>query len=116
MLTNAIHAIEHVAPPESSHHELMITTEHDDDFVYLYVDDTGCGIAPQAQPMIFEPFFTTKNPGEGTGLGLSIAREIAHEHGGSISVGPREPQGCRATLTLPIMSGVEEISTILEED
>jgi signal transduction histidine kinase len=52
--------------------------------VRIVVEDTGCGIAPDAAARLFEPFVTTK-PG-GTGLGLAIAYEIVRAHGGEIRV------------------------------
>ncbi len=54
------------------------------------VEDTGIGIAPQAQQRIFERFtqadeLTTRRYG-GTGLGLAIARQLAGLLGGSLVV------------------------------
>jgi signal transduction histidine kinase len=48
------------------------------------VVDNGPGLPPDAAQRIFRPFHTTK-PG-GTGIGLSLARQIAHAHGGSLTL------------------------------
>lgn len=50
----------------------------------LEVRDNGNGIPPGNESAIFRPFHTTKT--EGTGIGLSLARQIAHAHGGTLTV------------------------------
>ncbi len=68
----------------------------------VVVEDDGPGIAPEHRSRIFEPFFTTREVGEGMGLGLAISRGIAEEHGGELTLEPREGGGVRAVLTLPL--------------
>ncbi len=48
---------------------LTVRTGHDEEYVWLQVQDTGEGIAPEVQERLFEPYFSTKT--EGTGLGLA---------------------------------------------
>jgi PAS domain S-box-containing protein len=63
---------------------LTITTDEDNIYVYLNVQDTGCGIARENIEHIFDPFFTTKplhssgNSSEpvGTGLGLASVKQL----------------------------------------
>ncbi len=74
-------------------------SEHEVAFV---VTDDGEGITPGDAARAIQPFFTTKPAGKGTGLGLAIANEIASTHRGSLAIGPREPRGTRAAITLPI--------------
>ena len=70
--------------------------------VAFVVTDDGEGITAAAAARAIEPFFTTKPAGEGTGLGLAIANEIASTHRGSLSIGPRDPRGTRAAITIPV--------------
>lgn len=71
------------------------------EFLCVFVQDNGPGIAEADLPRIFEPFFTTKGVGEGTGLGLSISRGIIHEHGGWIGVESRPGTGACFNVYLP---------------
>ena len=62
----------------------------------LAVSDTGPGIAEEVRDKLFELFVSTKGGG---GLGLAIARQIAEEHGGSISF-ETSPRGTTFTVVL----------------
>ena len=67
--------------------------------LFLRVTDDGTGIEPEVQERIFVPFFTTK-PG-GSGIGLTLARQIMHQHGGSINVRSCPGEGSVFTLLFP---------------
>jgi two-component system, NtrC family, nitrogen regulation sensor histidine kinase NtrY len=67
--------------------------------VEVLVEDDGPGIAQTTN--LFVPFFTTKP--EGSGIGLVLCRQIAENHGGTLTLANRESEsGCVATLTLPL--------------
>ncbi len=69
-----------------------------DGHVEISVEDDGHGIANPTN--LFVPFFTTKP--EGTGIGLVLCRQIAENHGGSLTLRNRtDATGCIATLRLP---------------
>jgi signal transduction histidine kinase len=72
--------------------------------VEVTVSDTGAGVAPEDLERVFEPFYTSKQGG--TGLGLAISREIAMEHGGTLTCESVSGKGTTFRLTLPI-SGPE---------
>jgi signal transduction histidine kinase len=77
-----------------------------DGMVAVSVRDTGVGIPPENLECIFEPFFSTKQYASrldegGLGLGLAICRELAAEHGGSLTVQSQPGVGTSFTLTIP---------------
>ncbi|HAA90054.1 MAG TPA: histidine kinase [Peptococcaceae bacterium] len=69
-------------------------------YVYIAVEDTGCGIDPDQLDQIFTPFYTTKK--RGTGLGLSICKKIADDHGGKIEVKSQVGKGSTFSLLIPV--------------
>lgn len=65
----------------------------------LYVQDEGCGIAPEEQKKILEPFYMvdkarTRQEG-GAGLGLALCAQIARLHGGRMEVQSVPGEGSR---------------------
>ena len=75
------------------------------DVVYLRVQDTGVGIAPDRLEHVFEPFVQVDDSharrAEGTGLGLAISRDLARGMGGDLTADSEEGHGSRFTLSLP---------------
>ncbi len=94
LLVNAAHAIDEQGV-------ISIRTGHDETQVWVEVEDSGKGIAPEHLGRIFEPFFTTKPIGKGTGLGLSLSYSIIKKHGGDIMVDSQVGLGSRFRVVLP---------------
>jgi PAS domain S-box-containing protein len=94
LLINAAHAIEGKGM-------IVVRTGHDEQVVWVEIEDTGSGIAPEHLDHIFEPFFTTKPVGKGTGLGLSIVYGIVQSHQGTIDVKSVVGSGTTFRVTLP---------------
>ena len=84
--------------------EIRIRTRHENNWIFVSIADTGCGIAPENLTRIFEPFFTTKDVGKGTGLGLSISYDIIKKHGGDISVESEQGAGTTFTVKIPVVA------------
>ncbi len=69
--------------------------------VEIRVEDDGPGIAQTTN--LFVPLFTTKP--EGSGIGLVLCRQIAENHGGSLTLRNRAgATGCIAILRLPLLA------------
>lgn len=63
---------------------LTIKTYDKKDYVYLDIQDEGCGIDRETLEKIGTPFFTTKDTG--TGLGLAVCYSVAARHNAEISI------------------------------
>ncbi|MDB6141784.1 MAG: two-component sensor histidine kinase [Pseudomonas sp.] len=76
--------------------------EDDLEAFVLHVDDEGPGVPEQRLEQVFEPHFRLAGKQQqGYGLGLGIARNIAHSHGGEVSLQNLREGGLRVTLRLP---------------
>jgi signal transduction histidine kinase len=80
LIDNAIDAL----PAQGG--EIQLSTRHEDNFVRVFLVDSGAGIPDTILPHIFEPFYTTKQAGAGSGLGLDIAQRIIKQHDGRLEV------------------------------
>ena len=70
-----------------------------EDYVFLRVQDDGCGMTAAVRARIFEPFFTTKFTGRG--LGLSATLGIIRGHKGALKVQSEPGRGSTFTVLLP---------------
>lgn len=72
--------------------------------VHVSVADEGPGIPDYALQRVFERFYSLPRPNgaKSTGLGLPFVREVAHLHGGSISVTNGQTAGAVSCLRLPL--------------
>jgi two-component system sensor histidine kinase BaeS len=73
--------------------------------VWLKVQDSGAGIAPQDLPHVFGRFYrgdpSRSRQEEESGLGLAIAKSIVEMHGGEITAESTPGKGTSLTVTLP---------------
>jgi len=95
LIVNASHAI-------ADRGVITLSSGREGDWVWVQVDDTGCGMSEEVQRRIFEPFFTTKDVGKGTGLGLSLSFSIVQRHDGLIQVRSTPGQGSSFRVWVPI--------------
>jgi two-component system, OmpR family, sensor histidine kinase MprB len=81
-----------------------------DGVVQLHVDpsgvtvrDHGPGVDEEDLPYVFDRFFRGRNSRgrQGSGLGLAIVRQVAEQHGGTVSVTNAPDGGAVFTLSLP---------------
>ena len=93
LITNAI-----TFTPQGS---IRFGYEHQNDELYFYVTDTGCGIPQDKQESIFGRFIKLNSFTQGTGLGLSICQTLVDHMGGKIGVESEEGKGATFWFTLP---------------
>lgn len=95
LLVNASHAID-------DRGTITLRTGTQDDWVWVEVADTGCGIPAENLKDIFNPFFTTKPVGAGTGLGLALVHDIVQKHRGRVDVSSEAGKGTTFRVWLPV--------------
>ncbi|MHC4873154.1 MAG: hybrid sensor histidine kinase/response regulator [Planctomycetota bacterium] len=117
LLVNARHAL-----LGRNNKTITVETGADNSWVWIKVEDNGCGILPHHEDRIFLPFFTTKgelaetctaqSDIKGTGLGLSVSHTIAERHKGKISFETVPGKGTVFTLKMPL----EKIGVAADKD
>ncbi|WP_231748606.1 HAMP domain-containing sensor histidine kinase [Mycobacterium sp. M26] len=85
---------------------MQIRVGRDGETVTAAVADDGVGIDAETMATLFTRFshgaeHTTREGRESYGIGLALVREIAHAHGGEVTVASTPGQGATFTLTLP---------------
>jgi signal transduction histidine kinase len=96
-------AVRHTQPGDT----ITLGSAVKENSAYIWVSDTGEGIAPEDQERIFERFARATNQNsefEGVGLGLSIVQVIAQAHGGWVELDSQLGRGSTFTLVLPLVS------------
>ncbi|MBI3583030.1 MAG: sensor histidine kinase [Nitrospinae bacterium] len=95
---------------------ITVSAGRKEDYLEVYVEDTGPGIPNGYKERIFEKFFQVESGGErvkkGVGLGLPIVKFIVEQHGGKVWVESDMGKGAKFLFTLPIEQK-GSISTVL---
>jgi C4-dicarboxylate-specific signal transduction histidine kinase len=79
--------------------QLRIRVWREGKMAHITLTDNGPGLPAEALSQAGTAFFTTKT--EGLGVGLYISKSIAHQHGGSLSIGNSPTGGAVVELQLP---------------
>lgn len=85
--------------------KVIISADEDEQYVHLYVQDTGLGMNEKQMQNIFDPNFTVSIRGtsgeKGTGLGLVLCKRFVDLNHGAISVSSKEGVGTTFKVSLP---------------
>ncbi len=87
-------------------HDIVVSVQSVRNELCLSVADRGPGIAPADRDRIFRPFYRSdgarnRDGQHGAGLGLALVRQIAIEHGGSVSVEATHGGGATFSFSVP---------------
>jgi PAS domain S-box-containing protein len=89
---------------------LTLSAYNHENFVKFSVEDTGTGIAKEAQQKIFQKFVQIENdPNPGAaGLGLAVSSEIVKAHNGKMWVESEPGKGAKFSFLIPIYKNNKE--------
>ncbi|MDY6488865.1 sensor histidine kinase [Acinetobacter faecalis] len=85
--------------------KVIMSADEDEQYVHIYVQDTGLGMNEKQMQNIFDPNFTVSIRGtsgeKGTGLGLVLCKRFVDLNHGAISVSSKEGVGTTFKVSLP---------------
>lgn len=84
---------------------VTITSQEKDDNVFVIVEDTGVGIAPEDQDRVWGKFTRGKNmefDAKGTGLGLYLVKYFVELHGGNVFLESAPERGTKIGFSIPV--------------
>ena len=86
---------------------VTISAGSEKDFLWIEVEDTGCGIPEKDVKKIFDRFHQVGGGKggkiQGTGLGLALSKELVELHGGSINASSELGKGATFRIQLPTL-------------
>jgi signal transduction histidine kinase len=99
LLRNARQAIE-AQEGRRRQGRIEVSLTRADNASLIRVADNGPGVPERVRERLFQPFAGSGRP-DGAGLGLAIARELAHGHGGDLTLVDTSEKGSIFEVRLP---------------
>lgn len=100
IITNAINAMEKQSPEKRL---LTIKLQVVQQWIFISITDTGCGINKEDLDKIFNPFYTTYSYNSHWGMGLTLTYKVVRAHDGKIYVNSVPSQGTTFKIQIPIL-------------
>jgi len=123
LIQNSIHATSLAERPK-----IIIRTYQKDEWIFMEIEDNGCGIPQEFLGEIFEPSFSLKGDKDtigmykpqikGTGYGMSNVKKYIDQHKGDISIRSEFQKNTKVTVKLPIIKKkltYEEITQVKKQ-
>lgn len=101
MLNLLLNALAATPPNHRVDVRARIEAGEDGGALLISVIDSGEGMDAATLSKIGTPFFTQRRGEGGTGLGVALVRQVAHQHGGTLTYESKRGQGTKATLRIP---------------
>ena len=102
IITNLLfNARDSITDNNSKIKEISISSQKEENYCYILIQDTGPGFSAAKLENPFEAFVTTKEKGKGTGLGLWVVKNILDNINGSIEIRNYE-SGAEIEVIIPI--------------
>lgn len=98
LIENAFYSFNSVTQEQNFIH---ISIVQDDAFLYLAVEDNGCGMRENIQEKVLEKGFSTKGE-DGNGLGLYLIKRTVDRVNGNLTFTSREGEGTSIELVIPM--------------
>lgn len=89
----------------------MVSSYMKDEYLYISIKDTGCGIAKSDLPNIKKKFYKANLTRRGNGIGLAVADEIVMAHKGELLLDSVEGKGTTVTIKLPTAKKYKELES-----
>ena len=93
---------------------ITVQVYSDEEYYFIDVVDTGCGIPEQQFEHIFDRYVSRAVYEQGTGIGLALSREFARMHKGDITV--RSIIGQGSCFTLSLRKNMEQTDVFLTQN
>lgn len=90
---------------------VMVSSCMKDEYLYISIKDTGCGIAKSDLPNIKKKFYKANLTRRGNGIGLAVADEIVMAHKGELLLDSVEGKGTTVTIKLPTAKKYKELES-----
>jgi PAS domain S-box-containing protein len=101
LLINAARSIEEGAANEN---EIRVSTDLEDGFIVVAIEDTGAPLPPSVRQRLFQPFYEDGVRDDSSGIGLSLCAEIVRLHGGTLDLKAAPGRSSRFEVRLPAVS------------
>ena len=98
LIKNALYVLKE--KPSNAPQFIRFYSSSDENFNYLHIQDSGCGISREHLPYVFEPFYSTK---KGSGIGLAFCKRVMRTFDGDIYYSGKEDQFTQFTLRFPLV-------------
>ncbi len=99
LISNAVDAIN---SQENQTASIQITVDSSNEYIYLSIRDSGCGIPKKHLKKIISPYFSTKSKQNNWGMGLSYVFRVITAHYGHLRIKSSPGEFTNVEILLPM--------------